>query len=114
MNPALSAYGFLALAILSEVTGSSLLQKSEQFSKTLPTLGMAICFTAAFFFLSQALKVIPLAIAYAIWSGVGIVLTATIGFLVFRQALDTWALFGMSLIVLGTIVLNTMSRSTVH
>lgn len=114
MNPALSAYGFLALAILSEVTGSSLLQKSEQFSKALPTLGMAICFTAAFFFLSQALKVIPLAIAYAIWSGVGIVLTATIGFLIFRQTLDTWALFGMSLIVLGTIVLNTMSRSTVH
>jgi small multidrug resistance pump len=114
MNPSLAAYGFLALAIISEVTGSSLLQKSEQFSKTLPTLGMAICFAAAFFFLSQALKVIPLAIAYAIWSGVGIVLTAAIGFLIFRQSLDTWALFGMSLIVLGAIVLNTMSRSTVH
>ena len=112
MNPSLAAYGFLALAIVSEVTGSSLLQKSEQFSRALPTF--AICFAAAFFFLAQALKVIPLAIAYAIWSGVGIVLTATIGFLVFRQALDTWALFGMSLIVLGTIVLNTMSRSTVH
>ena len=114
MNPPLAAYGYLALAIVSEVTGSSLLQKSEQFSRALPTFGMAICFAAAFFFLAQALKVIPLAIAYAIWSGVGIVLTATIGFLVFRQALDTWAMVGMSLIVLGTIVLNTMSRSTVH
>ena len=114
MNPSLAAYSFLALAIISEVTGSSLLQKSEQFSKALPTLGMAICFAAAFFFLSHALKIIPLAIAYAIWSSAGIVLTAVIGFLVFRQALDTWALFGMSLIVLGGIVLNTMSRSTVH
>ncbi|MCM5555052.1 multidrug efflux SMR transporter [Pleomorphomonas sp. NRK KF1] len=114
MNPPLAAYGFLALAIVSEVTGSSLLQKSEQFSKALPTIGMAICFTAAFFFLSQALKVIPLAIAYAIWSGVGIVLTAAVGVLVFRQALDLWAMVGMSLIVLGAIVLNTMSRSAVH
>lgn len=114
MNPSLAAYGFLALAIVSEVTGSSLLQKSQQFSKVLPTIGMILCFVAAFFFLSQALKVIPLAIAYAIWSGVGIVLTAAIGFLVFRQALDMWALFGMSLIVLGAIVLNTMSHSTVH
>ena len=114
MNPSLAAYGFLALAIVSEVTGSSLLLNSVQFTGALPTFGMAFCFAAAFFFLSQALKVIPLAIAYAIWSGVGIVLTAAIGFLVFRQALDTWALFGMSLIVLGTIVLNTMSRSAVH
>jgi len=114
MNPSLAAYGFLALAIVTEVTGSSLLQKSQQFSKALPTIGMILCFVAAFFFLSQALKVIPLAIAYAIWSGVGIVLTAIIGVLVFRQALDAWALFGMSLIVLGAVVLNTLSRSTVH
>ncbi len=114
MNPSLTAYGFLALAIVSEVAGSSLLQKSEQFSKALPTIAMVLCFIAAFFFLSQALKVIPLAIAYAIWSGVGIVLTAAVGFLIFRQALDSWALFGMSLIVVGAIVLNTMSRSTVH
>lgn len=114
MNPSLAAYGFLALAIVSEVTGSSLLQNSQQFSKILPTIGMILCFIAAFFFLSQALKVIPLAIAYALWSGVGIVLTAVIGVLVFRQALDAWALVGMSLIVLGALVLNTMSRSTVH
>ncbi len=114
MNPSLAAYGFLALAIVTEVTGSSLLQKSQQFSKVLPTIGMVVCFIAAFFFLSQALKVIPLAIAYAIWSGVGIVLTAAIGVLVFRQALDAWALFGIGLIVLGAIVLNTLSRSAVH
>ena len=88
MSPLTIAYGSLLVAILFEVTGSSLLQKSEQFSRLGPTIGMAVCFLAALFFLSQALKAIPLGVAYAIWSGIGVVLTALIGVVVFRFALD--------------------------
>lgn len=114
MNPILVAYASLALAIVCEVTGSSLLQKSEQFSRLLPSLASGLCFVAALFFLSHALKVIPLGVAYAIWAGVGIVLTAIIGVVVFRFTLDAAALIGMALIVSGVIVINVFSRSAVH
>ncbi|WP_425088629.1 DMT family transporter [Stappia sp.] len=114
MSPLTIAYGSLLVAILFEVTGSSLLQKSEQFSRLGPTIGMAVCFLAALFFLSQALKAIPLGVAYAIWSGIGVVLTALIGVVVFRFALDAAALVGMGLIVAGVIVINVFSKSAVH
>ena len=114
MNPLLVAYGSLGLAIACEVTGSSLLQKTEQFSKPLPTVAMALCYAASLFFLSQALKVIPLGVAYAIWGGLGIVLTAIISVVVFRFALDAWALVGIALIVSGVIVMNTLSHSVSH
>ena len=84
MTPLL-AYGALAIAIVSEVCGTSLLQKSAQFTRLWPTLGMATCFVVSMFFLSQALKLIPLGIAYAIWAGLGIVLTAAISVFVFRM-----------------------------
>ena len=108
------AYALMFFAIGMELTGTTLLKYSQGFTKLLPTIGCLVSYFICFFSFSRALNDLNLGLAYAIWSGVGIVLTATIGFLVFRQALDTWALFGMSLIVLGTIVLNTMSRSTVH
>ena len=114
MSPLTIAYGSLLVAILFEVTGSSLLQKSEQFSRLGPTIGMAVCFLAALFFLSQALKAIPLGVAYAIWSGIGVVLTALIGVVVFRFALDAAALVGMGLIVAGVIVINVFSKSAAH
>lgn len=114
MSPLVAAYGSLFLAILLEVTGSSMLQKSEQFSRLGPTVAMAVCFLAALFFLSQALKVIPLGIAYAIWAGVGVVLTALIGVVIFRFTLDTPALIGLGLIVSGVVVINTFSSSAAH
>lgn len=108
------AYGALAIAIIAEVTGSSLLQRSEQFSKMWPTLGMALCFAISLFFLSNALKVIPLGVAYAIWGGLGIVLTAAISVLVFRMSLDFWALIGIAMIVGGVLVMNLLSNSVAH
>lgn len=114
MNPIIIAYGSLALAIVCEVIGSSLLQKSDQFSKLVPTIGMGMFFIVSLFFLSQALKVIPLGVAYAIWGGLGIVLTALIGVVFFRFALDTWAIVGIGLIVSGVIVMNTLSHSAGH
>ncbi len=107
-------YLYLALAIVLEVTGSSFLQASKGFSKPLPTMVMAIAYILSFFFLSQALKSIPLGIAYAIWAGLGIVLTATVSVVIFKQTLDLPAILGMLLIISGVIVINAFSKTAAH
>ena len=114
MNPILMAYALLAMAIISEVIGSTFLVKSEGFTKLLPSLAVVVLFSLAFYLLSQVIKVIPLGIAYAIWAGVGIVLTALIGYFVFRQSLDLAAMIGIALIVSGVVVINLFSNSTGH
>lgn len=114
MSPTLVAYGALALAIVSEVTGSSFLTKSEQFSKLLPSLGVLVFFALSLFFLSYALKTLPLGVAYAIWAGLGIVLTAAVGWVVFRQPLDGAAMIGIALIVSGVVVMRLFSTAASH
>ena len=114
MNPAFVAYGALALAIVCEVVGTSFLMKSEQFTNLGPTLVMALFYVGSFFFLSQALKIVPLGVAYAIWGGVGIVVTAIVGVVAFRQTLDTAALIGIAMIVGGVIVVNGFSQPAGH
>jgi len=104
----------LAAAIAAEVAGTTFLQKSEQFTKLVPTLAMAGLYAAAFFFLSQALRHVPLGVAYAIWGGVGIVLTAVIGVVLFGQKLDLPAMIGIGMIVGGVLVTQLFSRSVVH
>ena len=114
MNSFLFAYSLLGLAIISEVTGSTFLVKSEGFTKLWPSLAVIVLFSIAFYLLSQVIKVIPLGIAYAIWAGVGIVLTAMIGFFVFQQRLDAAAMIGIGLIVSGVVVINLFSHSAGH
>jgi small multidrug resistance pump len=114
MNLSMAAYGWLAGAIVSEVLGTTFLQKSDQFTRLLPTLAMAALYAASFYFLSQALKSLPLGIAYAIWGGLGIILTAIVGAVVFKQMLDLPAILGIVLIVSGVIVINTLSKSGGH
>ena len=109
-----AALAVLLVAICLEVTGTAALQASQQFSKPWPTLLMACCYAGSLFLLSVTLKAIPVGIAYAIWSGVGIVLIALVGYFVFKQSLDTPALIGLSLIVAGVIVVNTFSNSIMH
>lgn len=104
-------YLYLAAAIIFEVIGTSALKASDGFSKLWPTLFMALCFAAALFCLSQTLRTIPLGIAYAIWCGVGIILTALSGWFVFRQSIDAAAIIGMALIIAGVLVINLMSKS---
>ena len=101
-------------AIVCEVIGTSLLQASQQFSKPLPTIGMALCYGAAFYLLSLTLKSMPVGLAYAIWSGLGVVLISTIGLVVFKQRLDMPAILGLVMIVGGVIVINLFSKSAVH
>ena len=107
-------YLYLALAIVLEVLGSSFMKASDGFSKLLPTTITIIAYIACFFFLSQALKSIPLGIAYAIWGGLGIVLTALISVIIFKQSLDLAAIIGIILIVAGVFVMNFFSESSTH
>ncbi|WP_025143012.1 DMT family transporter [Pedobacter jeongneungensis] len=107
-------YLFLSLAIISEVIGSSFLNASNQFTKLIPSTVTVVAYLLCFYFLSIALKSIPLGTAYAIWGGLGIVLTAIISVVVFKNKLDLPAIIGISLIVAGVVVLNVFSKSTSH
>lgn len=107
-------YLFLSLAIVLEVLGSSFMKASNGFSKLLPTTITIIAYVVSFYFLSQALKSIPLGMAYAIWAGLGIVLTAAISVIVFKQTLDIPAIIGIVLIVAGVVVMSYFSKSAAH
>ncbi len=105
---------YLALAIFCEVIGTSALTASGSFTRILPT-GLALtAFAVSLFFLSMALKSIPVGIAYAIWSGVGIVLISIIGYVFLRQSLDLAAMAGIGLILMGVLVINLFSQAGHH
>ncbi|MGI2326912.1 DMT family transporter [Planococcus sp. YIM B11945] len=99
-------YLFLALAIIGELIGSSLLKASEGFSKLVPTAGMIASFVFSFFFLSLALKYIPLNVAYAIWSGLGMVATTIISVLIWKEKINFASVAGIVLIIIGVVILN--------
>lgn len=107
-------YFYLALAIMFEVLGSSFIKASDGFTKWLPSAVVIVAYVTAFYFLSLVLKTIPLGIAYAIWGGLGIVLTAIISVVVFKNKLDIPAIIGIALIVAGVVVMNFFSKTTGH
>ena len=107
-------YGWLATAILAEVVGTSFMKQAEGFTKLVPSLITVVAYLIAFYCLSQTLKTIPTGVAYAIWSGVGIVLIAAVAWIFQGQRLDTPAVVGMSLIVAGVIIMNVFSKATAH
>lgn len=102
---------FLAIAIISETIATSALKSSEGFTRLLPSVLVVVGYGVAFYFLSLTLRTIPVGIAYAVWSGVGIVLITTVGWLVFGQKLDLPALIGMALIIAGVVVMNVFSKA---
>ena len=79
-----------------------------------PPLSWSFATLRVLYFLSLALRTIPIGIAYAIWSALGIVLISLIGYLKFRQALDIPAMVGVGLIVAGVVIANVFSKSIVH
>ncbi|WP_345948811.1 MULTISPECIES: SMR family transporter [unclassified Mucilaginibacter] len=105
-------YIYLLIAILSEVTATSALKASEQFTRLWPSVIVVVGYASAFYFMSLTLKSIPVGITYAIWSGVGIVLISISGYFLFKQKLDVPAMLGMALIVAGVLVINLFSKST--
>jgi small multidrug resistance pump len=105
---------FLAVAIVSEVIGTSALKASEGFSRLWPSAIVVVGYASAFYFLSLTLKTIPVGVAYAIWSGAGVALIALIAWVLYGQALDLPAIIGLLLIVAGVVVLNLFSNTVSH
>lgn len=105
---------FLALAIVAEVVATSALKASEGFSRLGPTAIAVVGYLIAFYLLAVVLRTMPVGIAYAIWSGVGMVLIALVGWLRFRQPLDLPAVAGMLLIGLGVVIINAFSKTIVE
>jgi small multidrug resistance pump len=112
MSAAEMPWFWLVLAILAETVGTSALKASEGFTRLAPSILTALAYATSFYLLAQVLKVIPVGIAYAIWSGLGIVFIATIGWLWFGQKLDAPALIGLALIVAGIVVMQVFSDTT--
>ena len=105
---------FLSLAILSEVIATSSLKATEGFTRFWPSLIVVVGYLLAFYLLSLTLKTIPVGIAYAIWSGVGVVLIAIIGWLFLEQPLDMPAIIGLLLIIAGVLIINVFSKTVSH
>ncbi|MFJ5768683.1 DMT family transporter [Psychrobacillus sp. NPDC093180] len=102
----MNAYILLAIAIISEVFGSSMLKMTEGFKKVLPSVGVVLGYAIAFYALSLSLKTLPIGTAYAIWAGVGTALTALIGIVLYKEGFNRKKLFGLLLIISGVILLN--------
>ena len=104
-------YLYLSLAIVSEVIATSALKASDEFTRLGPSLVVALGYASAFFFLTLTLRTIPIGVAYALWSGCGIVLICAMSWVLFRQPLDAPAILGIGLIALGAVVINAFSGS---
>ncbi|MFY0528182.1 DMT family transporter [Archangium gephyra] len=108
------AYVYLAIAILAEVIATSSLKATAEFTRPWPSLLVIAGYGTAFYCLTLSLRVIPVGIAYAIWSGLGIVLVAIAGYLLYQQKLDAPAILGMVMILGGVLVINLLSKSAAH
>ena len=105
---------FLAVAIVAEVVGTSFLKASAGFTKPLPVMAVVVGYGLSFYFLSLTLETLPVGIAYAVWSGVGLVLITAVAWVAYGQTLDLPAVIGMGLILAGVLVLNLFSTAAGH
>lgn len=110
----MNAWLLLTLAILAEVVATSALKASESFTRPWPSTAVVIGYGVAIYLLSLVLKSIPVGVAYAIWSGLGVVLITLVAWLAYGQRMDLPGLIGMGLIVAGVVVLNLFSNASVH
>ena len=106
-------YLFLVGAIFCEVAGTMLLPVSQNFTKLIPTISLAIFYLTAFYLLTFVVNKLPIAIVYATWSGLGIFTIAILGYILFKQSLAWQAVIGLFLIVIGVILVNSYTLKTV-
>ena len=104
----------LSIAIVAEVVATTALKSTEGFTRLWPSVLVVVGYGAAFYFMTVSLRVLPVGIMYAIWAGLGIVLVAILGWVVYRQSLDAAAIGGIALIVAGVLVINLFSGSVRH
>lgn len=107
-------YAYLAIAIVAEVAATTALKASLGFTRLAPSLVTVTGYAIAFWCLALTLRTIPTGIAYAIWSGVGIVLVSIASWIVYKQRLDLPAIIGLALIIAGVVVVNVFSKSGAH
>jgi small multidrug resistance pump len=105
---------YLLIAIVAEVAGTSALKASQGFTVLLPSVLVVVGYGAAFYFLSLTLSSISVGVAYALWSGIGIVLISAVGWLWFGQALDAAAMVGIAFIIAGVGIINFFSNVSAH
>lgn len=107
-------YAYLALAIMAEVIATSALKASEEFTRLWPSVLVVVGYGVAFYFLTLVLRVLPVGITYAIWSGVGVVLVVLAAAVLYKQIPDWPAVLGIGLIIAGVVLINGFSKATVH
>ncbi len=107
-------YLYLIIAVIAETIGTSSLQASQQFTRFWPSVLVVFAYAISFYLLALTLKYMPVGIMYAIWSGLGVVLIACIGYFYFGQKLDAPAFIGLSMIVAGIVVIHLFSKSAIH
>ena len=107
-------YVFLLLAVAAETIGTSALQASQQFTRLWPSVLVIVGYAISFYFMALTLRYMPVGIVYALWSGLGIILIALIGYAVFGQKLDLPAIAGLGLIIAGIVVIQLFSNATAH
>ena len=110
----MQAYMALGLAIVAEVIATSALKASEGFTRPGPSAIVVLGYGLAFYCLSLTMRTVPVGVAYAVWSGLGIVLITVAGYVLYRQRIDAAALIGMALIVAGVAVIQLFSKTTAH
>ena len=108
------SWAYLLTAIVAEVIATSALKASDGFSRLWPSVITVVGYCIAFYCLSLTLRHMPVGVAYAVWSGLGVVLITAVSWIMFGQKLDAAALLGMGLIVAGVIVMNVFSKSVSH
>ena len=106
-----AAYIYLFIAVIAETVGTMALKAADGFTRMGPTAVVIIGYSVAFFFMSLTLRVIPIGVTYAIWSGLGIVLISLLGWVIYKQVLDMPAIAGLVLIVSGILVMNLFSKT---
>jgi small multidrug resistance pump len=106
------AWVFLLLAIVSGASGTSALARTHGFTQLQPAIVVVVCYAVCFLALTRALRVIPVSIAYAVWSGIGIALVSVIAWVLFDQPLNGGELLGIGLILVGAVVIQLFSRAT--
>ena len=107
-------YLILILAVIAETIGTTALQASQQFTRLGPSLTVVVAYAISFFLLGWSLKYMAVGVAYAIWSGLGIVLIAGIGYILFGQKLDLPAMVGLTMILVGILIIHLFSQSAQH
>ncbi|GEO16810.1 DMT family transporter [Microvirga aerophila] len=107
-------YAYLLAAIVCEVVATSALKAAEGFTRFWPSVVVIVGYALAFYCLSLTLRTIPVGIAYTVWSGIGIVLIAVVGWLAYRQPLDWPAIIGMGFILAGVVIINLFSKTAGH